>query len=396
MFALNVCLSINLIILFGALFFRKNNTLPNKILALILLDTAISFLGNATITGGYFRDFPYLFFLSWCTSSYFGPLFFSYTCLFAGSPIKLKHPIWLSGFLISAFGLSFPLTYFMLPAPERPGFAMSLLNEPLPWQMTVINIFGMLTIWAAVIVSAVKIIQYKKRLVKTVSNLEKAKLTFINQFVILGFILTLATTVLYLILPQYLVEYLYLPCLITLIYIFILFYTSQHHAIFTTETYGQFLRDTLPASDEMAITEKETTIAPKGELQGLAKRIDDYLNQTEAYTNPDITIRILADSLALPVEKVSAAINKEMSKNFFDLINEKRVEKAKLLLSYKLDKITIEGIGLEAGFNSRTSFYRAFKKYTTINPSEYLNQLPQDNLSLNQQPHSASNSSCKE
>lgn len=62
MTALNICLAVNLIILFIAFFFRKNNALPNKILALILLDTAISFLGNASITGGVFEQFPYFFF----------------------------------------------------------------------------------------------------------------------------------------------------------------------------------------------------------------------------------------------------------------------------------------------------------------------------------------------
>lgn len=374
MFALNICLALNLIILFVAFFFRKNNSLPNKILALILLDTAISFLGNASITGGYFEHFPYIFFLSWCTSSFFGPLVFTYTCLFTGSKLNLKHPIWLSGFLISAFGLSFPATYMMLPAPQRSGFILSLLNEPLPWQMTVINIFGMLTIWAAVIASIVKIVQYKKRLVATLANLEKTKLTFITRFVILGGTLTLATSILYLILPQYQVEYLYLPCLITLIYFFILYYSSHHHAIFTTEAYGQFLHDTHPASVEMAIDQAEAALAPESELQELAKRIDDYLTQTAAYTNPNITIRILADSLTTPVEKISVAINKEMHKNFFDLINERRVDKAKVLLNEKLDKMTIEGIACEAGFNSRASFYRAFKKYTAISPSEYLNQ----------------------
>jgi YesN/AraC family two-component response regulator len=84
----------------------------------------------------------------------------------------------------------------------------------------------------------------------------------------------------------------------------------------------------------------------------------------------------LADCLATPVERISAAINKEMHKNFFDLINEKRVDKAKVLLNDKLDKMTIEGIAREAGFNSRASFYRAFKKYTSLNPSEYISQLP--------------------
>ncbi|WP_316791679.1 AraC family transcriptional regulator [Pedobacter frigoris] len=374
MFALNICLALNLIILFVAFFFRKNNTLPNKILALILLDTAISFLGNATIVGGYFTDFPYLFFLSWCTSSYFGPLFFTYTCLFTGSHLKLKHPIWIIGFLLSAFGLTFPATYLMLPLTERPGFVTSLLNEPLPWQMTVINIFGMLTILSSMFASASKLVQYKKRLISTVSNLEKTKLIFITQFVALGFVLTTATIVLYIILPQYLVEYLYLPCLITCIYFFILFYTFRHHAIFTTETYGQFLKDTLPASEEMKMDEIKLTTVPGSELQVLAGCIEEHLMRSGIYTNPDLTIGILAREMHISTEKISAAINKEMNKNFFDLINEKRVDKAKELLGNKINLLTIEAIAYEAGFNSRASFYRAFKKCTSLTPSEYLSQ----------------------
>jgi AraC-like DNA-binding protein len=34
---------------------------------------------------------------------------------------------------------------------------------------------------------------------------------------------------------------------------------------------------------------------------------------------------------------------------------------------------TITAIGLEAGFNSNASFYRAFKKQTNVSPSDYRN-----------------------
>ena len=375
MFALNICLALNLIILFVAFFFRKNNVLPNKILALILLDTAISFLGNASITGGVFEQFPYFFFLSWCTNSCFGPLVFAYTCLFTGATINLKHPVWLVAFLLCIFGCSFPVTYLMLPVQERPGFAASLLQEPLPWQMTVINSVGMPLIMTSVIASAVKIARYKKRLVATVSNLEKTKLSFITRFIILGGILTLVTSVLYLALPQYLVEYLYLPCLITLIYFFILYYSFRHHAIFTTETYERFLEDTRPVMEELAGPSMKQDAVPQSELELLAARIEDFLTHSGTYTNPDFTINMLADGMGVPVEKISAAINKIMNKNFFELINEKRVDKAKQLLNNKVNQITIEAIAYESGFNSRASFYRAFKKYTALTPSEYLNQL---------------------
>ncbi len=183
MFALNVGLAVNLIVLFIAFFFRKNNTAPNKILALLLLDTAISFLGNASVVGGYFKDFPYVFFLSWCTSSFFGPLFFSYVSFFTGSRVTLKHPLWLVTFCTSAFGLVFPIHYLSLPISERPAFALSLLSEPLPWEMSVINTVGMLIILTSTALSAIKAKQYKKRLITTVSNLEKTKLDFVNRFV---------------------------------------------------------------------------------------------------------------------------------------------------------------------------------------------------------------------
>ncbi|MCK7559996.1 helix-turn-helix domain-containing protein [Chitinophaga sedimenti] len=175
-------------------------------------------------------------------------------------------------------------------------------------------------------------------------------------------------------LPQYQVEYLYLPCLITFIYFFILFYTFRHHAIFTTETYGQFLRDTLPASEEMVVSEEQLAEVPKTELELLAQDIEVFLRQSGIYTNPDLSINILAREMGKKTEEVSAAINKVINKSFFDLVNEKRVEKAKELLDSKVNELTIEAIAYEAGFNSRASFYRAFKKYTSLTPSAYVEQ----------------------
>lgn len=374
MFALNLGLALNLIVLFFAFFFRRNNTLPNRVLAFLLLDTAISFLGNASITGGFFSWFPYLFFLSWCTSCFFGPLTFSYTCLFTGSRLNFRHPVWIGAFLTAGFGLCFPLQYLSLPVADRPAFALSLLRDPLPWQMTVINVLTMLLIWTSLFAATGKIIRYRKRLVTTLSSLEKSKLTFITRFVGLIYLLTLATTVFYLVLPQHLVEYLYLPCLITLIYIYILVYTFREHSIFTTQSYQQFLEDTLPASEEM---QADTSIAvqlPEPELRQLALRIGTYLDETQAFTNPDLSIGMLARGMRCPVDKISAAINKEMKQNFFDLINEKRVEKSKTLLVTKIQQMKIEAIAYEAGFNSRASFYRAFKKCTSMTPSEYLSK----------------------
>lgn len=83
----SIILTINLLILFLLLFFRKNNTLLNKVPALILLYPAISFSGNAVILS---RSF----FFSWSTSVFFAPLFFTYTRLFTGHRLRIARPYW--------------------------------------------------------------------------------------------------------------------------------------------------------------------------------------------------------------------------------------------------------------------------------------------------------------
>ena len=50
-----------------------------------------------------------------------------------------------------------------------------------------------------------------------------------------------------------------------------------------------------------------------------------------------------------------------------------RVEQAKILLQESVHtNITIDGISQLAGFNSRSSFYSAFKNEMDITPSDYL------------------------
>ena len=61
-----------------------------------------------------------------------------------------------------------------------------------------------------------------------------------------------------------------------------------------------------------------------------------------------------------------------MHVSFYDLINSYRiVEAKKRLSSVDYEKYTIEGIGYSCGFNSRSSFFKIFKKETGISPYSY-------------------------
>ena len=80
----------------------------------------------------------------------------------------------------------------------------------------------------------------------------------------------------------------------------------------------------------------------------------------------------MSKKCSLSENYVSQLINKNSNYNFNDYINNYRVEVAKEMLSnIEFDNYTITSIGLESGFNSKSSFYAAFKKFTNLTPIQY-------------------------
>ncbi len=108
----------------------------------------------------------------------------------------------------------------------------------------------------------------------------------------------------------------------------------------------------------------------------LKSNLEEYMNTEEVFLNPSLTIFDLAKGLNITSIELSLYLNKELQKNFFDYINEYRIEKAKkLLLSPERKDHTILEILYEVGFNSKSSFNTAFKKFTNQTPTQYRNTL---------------------
>ncbi len=101
-------------------------------------------------------------------------------------------------------------------------------------------------------------------------------------------------------------------------------------------------------------------------------RIREDLVQNRKYLNPDLTLEKLAKEQLVSSGHLSRIINLYGNRSFNDFINELRVEQAKSFLSdTEYSPYTIVSIGLECGFNSKSTFYSAFKKFTSQTPSEY-------------------------
>lgn len=100
--------------------------------------------------------------------------------------------------------------------------------------------------------------------------------------------------------------------------------------------------------------------------------IEHYILNEQEYLDPYLSLERLSGKVGKSVSTVSKIMNTYTDSNFTDYINRYRVEEAKKLLSNpKFYNYTIASIGLECGFNSKSTFYVAFKKFSGLTPTEY-------------------------
>lgn len=105
-------------------------------------------------------------------------------------------------------------------------------------------------------------------------------------------------------------------------------------------------------------------------INSLVDKIDNYILKEKAFLNPELKIWDIVRNTGINRSYISQIINTEYKLNFNHYINKLRVEKACRML--KADKsTTIDSIAFECGFNSMSTFNRAFKMFMGIPPSEY-------------------------
>ncbi|HEY2582451.1 MAG TPA: helix-turn-helix domain-containing protein [Mucilaginibacter sp.] len=110
--------------------------------------------------------------------------------------------------------------------------------------------------------------------------------------------------------------------------------------------------------------------------------LDDVLAQKQPYLHKGITVKDLSDQTGIPPHHLSSLISNEFNLHFQDFINLQRIEYLKNHISdIGWKQLTLEGICWEIGFTSRTTFFRAFIKFTGLSPSEYFNSMKKNNHS---------------
>lgn len=119
-----------------------------------------------------------------------------------------------------------------------------------------------------------------------------------------------------------------------------------------------------------SVTEQETPIIDADEI--FIYRLLEWMKQEKPYLVPELTISALSEQLQVSEEYLSGILNGKLHRNFFDFVNQYRVDEFKAHCSNpENDKLTLIALAFDSGFNSKATFNRVFKNATGITPSAY-------------------------
>ncbi len=217
-------------------------------------------------------------------------------------------------------------------------------------------------------ISLVKVVQHRKNLENEFSTIESNIrlswllfiIIFYNTYCIVAFIIG-ATTIFQGSNPL-------LPHIFN--------YSALLFLVYTLGFYGIWQKPIYPktATDGVTIRYKNSVLGSRKKKE-IKNKIIQYFENAKPYLQSELSMDILSTELDVPKHQLTEVLNTEIGRNFFQFVNNYRVEAVKAMLADKKNKYSIEAIGYECGFSSKSSFFTVFKNLTGQTPLEYKNSL---------------------
>jgi AraC-like DNA-binding protein len=112
----------------------------------------------------------------------------------------------------------------------------------------------------------------------------------------------------------------------------------------------------------------------KAEATKLVQHLEQLMATKKVYTNADIKLNDLAAKLEISSHQLSQLLNDKLGKSFTAYINDYRIKQACDIIAVD-NSLKLEAVGYEVGFNSKSTFFAAFKKHTGTTPKMFKEQL---------------------
>lgn len=125
---------------------------------------------------------------------------------------------------------------------------------------------------------------------------------------------------------------------------------------------------------------KGKSITPKPMVRKLVNgeqmlnQIDRLMKEEKLYAEQDLKLEDIANGTGLSRHEVSQVLNEIYIHGYAHYVKELRINEAKHLIATRPD-LSLEGIGYESGFKSKSVFFESFRKMVGSTPAAYKKQL---------------------
>ncbi len=135
-------------------------------------------------------------------------------------------------------------------------------------------------------------------------------------------------------------------------------------------TYGYFNKQWFDISDKKPIEKYKNKKIDSARAEKLLSQLNELIQNQKIFRNPSLKLKDVADKLNIPSHDLSQLLNDNLGISFNRFINEFRIKEACRILSSE-HNMSLEGIGYEVGFRSKSTFFTAFKSLKNLTPSQY-------------------------
>jgi AraC-like DNA-binding protein len=262
------------------------------------------------------------------------------------------------------------LPFYSQTAAYKLHYDQEVLTTDAPWQAMVALVAKTLTIPVYLVWTLILLRNHRRNIARYFSDLEKIDLRWLqylvwSMVVVWGFALISAVIKFRTHFEDAFHSEPYIFSAATLWVFGLGYYGLKQTPVFNNAV----IRDQPKVTSE---TPRNNKLAPEVAEQH-RQRLMAHMEKEQPYLQSKLTLHQLATELQLPAQTLSELLNDILNQNFFQFVNGYRVEEVKKRLQDpKYRNLTILGIALESGFNSKAAFNRIFKQHTGLIPSAYM------------------------
>ncbi|AKH95364.1 AraC family transcriptional regulator [Elizabethkingia anophelis] len=332
------------------------------LLAIWFFIIAIHLIFFILFYSGQFSSFPYLLGLDIPLPLIHGPMLYLYIlCLTGQQPNRYK---WLLHFAPAILTYIYLISFFTLTSQEK-IHVYEYGNTAYRFFRKIIMVIIILSGILYVTLSIMTVRQYKRRISDLYSNTEKINLNW-SYYLITGIALIWVAVIMK-----------NETLIFTLVGLFIL--VASYFGISHANILGLSAIQSNNSEEKQVVNENSITVkyqknfAGEEVIQSIYQKLSFRMEHEKLYKDPELNLNQVAVLLNVHPNILSQTINSVENKNFYDYINQHRIEEFKrIVILPENQKFTILSLAFESGFNSKTSFNRNFKKYMDCSPREFI------------------------